>query len=224
MATLESVSATTPDFFSSMTPNLFSVAFLAVLFYASFVDIRERIIPNRAVVAGIALWCTSLLAQVVGVIEGSFFAHESSSAVVLFLIGATSLSAMNASSGSPCELTDACSSNLIESILSTATSSIIGAFAVSAFAFGCSLAVSYFRGGEPLGAGDMKLLLPIGLFAGFEGGIAALCVACVASLLYCAARFAVGRPAHDFPFAPFLAIGFLVVSGIVPIFSGGAPL
>lgn len=54
VATLESVSATTPDFFSSMTPNLLSVAFLAVLFYASFIDIRERIIPNRVVVAGIA--------------------------------------------------------------------------------------------------------------------------------------------------------------------------
>lgn len=99
-----------------------------------------------------------------------------------------------------------------------------GAFAVSAFALGCSLAVSCFRGGEPLGAGDVKLLFPIGLFAGFEGGIAALGVACVASLLYCAARLAVGSPVRDFPFAPFLAIGFLAVSGIVPIFLGGAPL
>ena len=75
-----------------------------------------------------------------------------------------------------------------------------------------------------LGAGDVKLLFPIGLFAGFEGGIAVLCVACVASLLYCVARFAVGCPVRDFPFAPFLAIGFLAVSGIVPIFLGGAPL
>lgn len=126
--------------------------------------------------------------------------------------------------GKSCELADACSSNLIESILSTATSSVIGAFGVSAFALGCSLAVSCFRDGEPFGAGDVKLLFPIGLFAGFEGGIAALCVACVASLLYCAARLAVGRPVRDFPFAPFLAIGFLAVSGIVPIFLGGAPL
>ena len=162
MATLESVSATTPDFFSSMTSNLFSVAFLAVLFYASFVDIRERIIPNRAVVAGIALWCISLLAQVVGVIEGSFFVHEPSSAVGLVFNGATSSSAMNASPGSSCELADACSSNLIESILPTATSSVIGAFGVSAFALGCSLAVSCFRGGEPLGAGDVKLLFSKG--------------------------------------------------------------
>lgn len=224
MAALESVSATTLDFFSSVTSNLFSVAFLAVLFYASFVDIRERIIPNRAVVAGIALWCVSLLAQVVGVIEGSFFVHEPSSAVGLVFNGATSLSAMNTSPGSSCGLADACSSNLIESILSTATSSVIGAFGVSTFALGCSLAVLCFRGGEPLGVGDVKLLFPIGLFAGFEGGIAALCVACVASLLYCVARLAVGRPVRDFPFAPFLAIGFLAVSGIVPIFSGGAPL
>ena len=113
MATLESISATTPDFFSSMTPNLFSVAFLAVLFYASFIDIRERIIPNRVVVVGIALWCISLLAQVVGVIEGSLFVYEPSSAVGLVFNGATSSSAMNASPGSPFELADACSSNLI---------------------------------------------------------------------------------------------------------------
>ena len=175
-------------------------------------------------VAGIALWCASLLAQVVGVIERSLFVHEPSGAVGLVFNGATSLSAMNASPGSPFELADACSSNLIESILSTATSSVIGAFAVSAFALGCSLAVSCFRGGEPLGAGDVKLLFPIGLFAGFEGGIAVLGVACVASLLYCVARLAVGCPVRDFPFAPFLAIGFLAVSGIVPIFLGGAPL
>lgn len=154
-----------------MTPNLFSVAFLAVLFYAGFVDIRERIIPNRVVVAGIALWCISLLAQVVGVIEGPFFVHEPSGAVGLVFNGATSSSAMNASPGSPFELADACSSNLIESILPTATSSVIGAFVVSAFALGCSLAVSCFRGGEPLGAGDVKLLFPIGLFAGFEGAL-----------------------------------------------------
>ena len=120
MATLESVLATTPDLFSSMTPNLFSVAFLAVLFYASFVDIRERIISNRVVVAGIALWCVSLLAQVVGVIEGSLFVHEPSSAVGLVFNGATTSSAMNASPGSPCELADACSSNLIVSCCSMA--------------------------------------------------------------------------------------------------------
>ena len=200
MATLESVSATTPDFFSSMTPNLLSAAFLAVLFYASFIDIRERIIPNRAVVAGIALWCISLLAQVVGVIEGSFFVHEPSSAVGLVFNGATSSSAMNASPGSSCELADACSSNLIESILSTAASSVMGAFAVSAFALGCSLAVSCFRGGEPLGAGDVKLLFPIGLFAGFEGGhCGALRRVCrIASVLCGSTR---GRlPGARFPF------------------------
>ncbi|WP_367113801.1 hypothetical protein [uncultured Slackia sp.] len=118
----------------------------------------------------------------------------------------------------------ASSSNLVESILSTAASNVMGAFGVSLFALACSLAISFFRGGESLGAGDVKLLFPIGLFAGFEGGIVALGVACVASLLYCLARFAAGRPARDFPFAPFLAIGFLAVSGIVPLFLGGAPL
>ena len=224
MATLEGVSATAPDFFSSMTPNLFSVAFLAVLFYASFVDIRERIIPNRVVVVGIALWCISLLVQVVGVIEGPLFVYEPSSAVGLVFNGATSSSAMNASPGSSFELANACSSNLVESIFSTAASSVIGAFGVSLFALACSLAISFFRGGESLGAGDVKLLFPIGLFAGFEGGIVALGVACVASLLYCLTRFVAGRPARDFPFAPFLAIGFFAVSGIVPLFLGGTPL
>ena len=224
MATLESASVTTHGFSSVMAPDFFSAAFLVVLLCASFIDIRERIIPNRVVVAGIALWCVSLLVQVVGAIQGPFFVQGSSCAVGPVFGGATFSFTANASPGSPSELAGVSSSNLVESILSTVVSSVIGAFGVSLFALVCSLAISFFCGGESLGAGDMKLLFPIGLFAGFEGGIAALGVACVASLLYCLARFAVGRPARDFPFAPFLAIGFLAVSGIVPLFLGGAPL
>ena len=224
MAPLESTSFTTHGLSSAMAPDLFSVAFLVVLLCASFIDIRERIIPNRIVVAGIALWCISLLVQVVGAIQGPFFVQEPSCAVGAIFGGATFSFPANDSPGSPSELAGASSSNLVESILSTAASNVIGAFGVSLFALACSLAISFFHGGESLGAGDVKLLLPIGLFAGFEGGIVALGVACVASLLYCVARFAVGRPARDFPFAPFLAIGFLAVSGIVPRFLGGAPL
>lgn len=218
MAALKGVSVTTHGLFFAMASNFFSAAFLVVLLCASFIDIRERIIPNRVVVAGIALWCVSLLVQVVGAIQGP------SCAVGPVFGEATSLFATNASPGSPSELAGASSSNLVESILSTAASNVIGAFGVSLFAIACSLAISFFRGGESLGAGDVKLLFPIGLFAGFEGGIVALGVACVASILYCLARFAAGRPARDLPFAPFLAIGFLVVSGIVPLFLGGAPL
>lgn len=218
MAALKGVSVTTHDLFFAIASNFFSVAFLVVLLCASFIDIRERIIPNRVVLAGIALWCVSLLVQAVGAIQGP------SCAVGPVFGGATSLFATNASPGSPSELAGASSSNLVELILSTAASNVIGAFGVSLFALACSLAISFFRGCESLGAGDVKLLFPIGLFAGFEGGIVALGVACVASLLYCLARFAAGRPARDFPFAPFLAIGFLVVSGIVPLFLGGAPL
>lgn len=218
MAALKGVSVTTHGLFFAMASNFFSAAFLVVLLCASFIDIRERIIPNRVVVAGIALWCVSLLVQVVGAIQGP------SCAVGPVFGEATSLFATNASPGSPSELAGASSSNLVESILSTAASNVIGAFGVSLFALACSLAISFFRGGESLGAGDVKLLFPIGLFAGFEGGIVALGVACVASILYCLARFAADRPARDFPFAPFLAIGFLAVSGIVPLFLGGAPL
>lgn len=218
MAALKGVSVTTHDLFFAIASNFFSAAFLVVLLCASFIDIRERIIPNRVVLAGIALWCVSLLVQAVGAIQGP------SCAVGPVFGGATSLFATNASPGSPSELAGASSSNLVELILSTAASNVIGAFGVSLFALACSLAISFFRGCESLGAGDVKLLFPIGLFAGFEGGIVALGVACVASLLYCLARFAAGRPARDFPFAPFLAIGFLVVSGIVPLLLGGAPL
>lgn len=224
MAPLESTSFTTHGLSSVMAPDIFSVAFLVVLLCASFIDIRERIIPNRIVVVGIALWCVSFLVQVVGAIQGPFFVQEPSCAVGPVFGGATSLFATNVLSGGLSELAGASSSNLVESILSAAASSAIGAFGVSLFALACSLAISFFRGGESLGSGDVKLLFPIGLFAGFEGGIVALGVACVASLLYCVARFAVGRPARDFPFAPFLAIGFFAVSGIVPLFLGGAPL
>lgn len=224
MAPLESTSFTTHSLSSVMAPDLFSVAFLVVLLCASFIDIRERIIPNRVVLAGIALWCVSLLVQAVGAIQGPFFVQEPSCAVGPVFGGVTSSFATNVLLGGLSELAGASSSNLVESILFTAASNVIGAFGVSLFALACSLAISFFRGGESLGAGDVKLLFPIGLFAGFEGGIVALGVACVASLLYCVARFAVGRPAHDFPFAPFLTIGFLAVSGIVPLFMGGAPL
>ena len=224
VASLESTSVTTHGLSSVMASDLFSAAFLVVLLCASFIDIRDRIIPNRVVVAGIALWCVSLLVQVVGAIQGPSFVQEPSCAVGPVFGGATFSFTTNASPGSLSELAGAFSSNLVESILSTAASSVIGAFGVSLFALACSLAISFFRGGESLGAGDVKLLFPIGLFAGFEGGIVALGVACVASLLYCLARLAAGRPARDFPFAPFLAIGFLAVSGIVPLFLGGAPL
>ena len=224
MAPLESTSFTTHGLSSVVAPDLFSVAFLVVLLCASFIDIRERIIPNRIVVAGIALWCVSFLVQVVGAIQGPLFVQESSYAVGPVFGGATFSFTTNASPGSASELAGASSSNLVESILFTAASNVIGAFGVSLFALACSLAISFFHGGESLGAGDVKLLFPIGLFAGFEGGIVALGVACVASLLYCLARFAAGRPARDFPFAPFLAIGFLAASGIMPLFLGGVLL
>ena len=224
VAPLESTSFTTHGLSSAMAPDLFSVAFLVVLLCASFIDIRERIIPNRIVVTGIALWCVSFLVQVVGAIQGPFFVQGPSCAVGPAFGGVAFSFTANVLSGSLSELAGASFSSFVESILSTAASNVIGAFGVSLFALACSLAISFFRGGESLGAGDVKLLFPIGLFAGFEGGIVALGVACVASILYCLARFAAGRPARDFPFAPFLTIGFLAVSGIVPLFLGGAPL
>ena len=224
MAPLESTSFTTHGLSSVVAPDLFSVAFLVVLLCASFIDIRERIIPNRIVVAGIALWCVSFLVQVVGAIQGPFFVQEPSCMVGPVFGGATFSFTTNASPGSPSELAGTSSSNLVESILSTAASNVIGAFGASLFALACSLAISFFHGGESLGAGDVKLLFPIGLFTGFEGGIVALGVACIASLLYCLTRFVAGRPARDFPFAPFLTIGFFAVSGIVPLFLGGTPL
>ena len=224
MAPLESTSFTTHGLSSVVAPDLFSVAFLVVLLCASFIDIRERIIPNRIVVAGIALWCVSFLVQIVGAIQGPFFVQEPSCVVGPVFGGATFSFTTNASPGSPSELAGTSSSNLVESILSTAASNVIGAFGASLFALACSLAISFFHGGESLGAGDVKLLFPIGLFTGFEGGIVALGVACIASLLYCLTRFVAGRPARDFPFAPFLTIGFFAVSGIVPLFLGGTPL
>ena len=224
VAPLESTSFTTHGLSSVVAPDLFSVAFLVVLLCASFIDIRERIIPNRIVVAGIALWCVSFLVQVVGAIQGPFFVQEPSCMVGPVFGGATFSFTTNASPGSPSELAGTSSSNLVESILSTAASNVIGAFGASLFALACSLAISFFHGGESLGAGDVKLLFPIGLFTGFEGGIVALGVACIASLLYCLTRFVAGRPARDFPFAPFLTIGFFAVSGIVPLFLGGTPL
>lgn len=75
---------------------------------------------------------------------------------------------------------------------------------------------------ESFGGGDIKLMVVIGLFLGWERGLVCLLVACVLSLGYMLAtrrrRVSVGEGgptadpflARTMPFAPFLAIGTLV--------------
>ena len=85
---------------------------------------------------------------------------------------------------------------------------VIGGVALAGMALACSLALDRIAGGESLGGGDVKLLFPIGLFAGLLGGVAALGIACVLALAYCAVRAVAKHPVNSFPFVPFLSAGF----------------
>lgn len=139
------------------------LAFLGVLAWASVVDVRRRIIPNAAVVVGIAAWCASVALSVP-------FAGAS------FVVGR-----------------------------------VVQAFLVSGFALACSLVLDRFAGAGSLGGGDVKLLFPMGLFAGVEAGFAVLGLACLLALAWCALRFSAKSPVSTFPFAPFLSCAFVLI-------------
>ncbi len=84
-----------------------------------------------------------------------------------------------------------------------------------------------------MGGGDIKLFAVVGLFVGLEGGIIALIVACVASLIFVPtlsrARWgAVGMVTEedseqpllkDMPFAPSIVIGVGVAMLLAPLWS-----
>ena len=85
---------------------------------------------------------------------------------------------------------------------------------VSLFALLCAALLAKMGKGQTLGMGDVKLLFPMGLFLGFEGGLAALGFACVLSLAYCGLRAVVRSPVLNFPFAPFLNAAFVAVFAV----------
>lgn len=75
------------------------------------------------------------------------------------------------------------------------------------------------KSGAPgLGGGDVKLLFVLGTYLGWWRSMLALCIACVAGLVYCVVRRKRGLQesgrlgAEGFPLAPFLSLGCVIVA------------
>lgn len=76
-----------------------------------------------------------------------------------------------------------------------------------------TVAFEALSGRAAMGGGDIKLLAVVGLFLGWERGLACLFAACVVSIAVSFVRRLAGSPdAGTFPFAPAILVGVAAVS------------
>lgn len=172
--------------------------FLVLLTWASAIDLRERRIPNKLVIAMAALWLAVrvLLAVMVAACSAGAFgsgvqAGNAPSAVAFATMGIF-----------PFGLT------LIDGL--------VGALVLGGGSLAVSLSFEHFAQRPSMGGGDIKLLAVIGLFLGWERGLWCLFAACLVVL----AMQAISRVREDgkrigsqtFPFAPAILVGVVIAS------------
>ena len=152
-----------------MLPDVLGVvqmaAFWISLAWVSLTDLRQRIIPNEALIVALAmrlLCCVARNAVQLPIVVGAGFAVSLPPLLVAI--------------------------------------------------------VTRHRGSAPgLGGGDVKLLFVIGTYLGWWRSMLALCIACVAGVIYCVAQRKRGLQesgrfgAEGFPLAPFLSLGCAIV-------------
>lgn len=174
------------------------VLFLVLLTWASAIDLRERRIPNKLVIAMAALWLAVrvLLAVMVAACSAGAFgsgvqAGNAPSAVAFATMGIF-----------PFGLT------LIDGL--------VGALVLGGGSLAVSLSFEHFAQRPSMGGGDIKLLAVIGLFLGWERGLWCLFAACLVVLV----MQVVSRVREDgkgigfqtFPFAPAILVGAVIAS------------
>ena len=172
--------------------------FLVLLTWASAIDLRERRIPNKLVIAMAALWLAVrvlLAVMVVACSAGAFGsgvqAGNAPSAVAFATMGIF-----------PFGLT------LIDGL--------VGALVLGGGSLAVSLSFEHFAQRPSMGGGDIKLLAVIGLFLGWERGLWCLFAACLVVLV----MQVVSRVREDgkgigfqtFPFAPAILVGAVIAS------------
>lgn len=174
------------------------VLFLVLLAWASAIDLRERRIPNKLVVAMAALWLGArvLLAVMavacsvgafgLGVQEGDAASAASVATMGIFPFGLT--------------LTDG----------------FVGALVLGGGSLVVSLAFEHFAQRPSMGGGDIKLLAAVGLFLGWERGLRCLFAACLVVLaMQAISRVREGGKGigfQTFPFAPAILVGVAIAS------------
>ena len=172
--------------------------FLVLLVWASAIDLRERRIPNKLVIAMAALWLAVrvLLAVMVAACSAGAFgsgvqAGDAASAASVATMGIF-----------PFDLT------LIDGL--------VGALALGGGSLAVSLAFEGLAQRPSMGGGDIKLLAVVGLFLGWERGLWCLFAACLVVLvIQVVSRVREGGKGigfQTFPFAPAILVGAVIAS------------
>ena len=172
--------------------------FLVLLVWASAIDLRERRIPNKLVIAMAALWLAVrvLLAVMVAACSAGAFglgvqAGNAASVASVVTMGAF-----------PFGLT------LIDGL--------VGALVLGGGSLAISLSFEHFAQRPSMGGGDIKLLAVVGLFLGWERGLWCLFAACLVVLvMQVVSRFREGGKgigSQTFPFAPAILVGAVIAS------------
>ena len=172
--------------------------FLVLLVWASAIDLRERRIPNKLVIAMAALWLAVrvLLAVMVAACSAGAFGSGVQAG------NAASVASVVAMGIFPFDLT------LIDGL--------VGALVLGGGSLAVSLSFEHFAQRPSMGGGDIKLLAVIGLFLGWERGLWCLFAACLVVLVI----QVVSRVREDgkgigfqtFPFAPAILVGAVIAS------------
>ena len=172
--------------------------FLELLTWASAIDLRERRIPNKLVIAMVALWLAVrvLLAVMVGACCAAGFGSGAQIGDAAVVASATMMRMI------PFGL--------------TLGDGLVGAFVLGGGSLAVSIAFEHLAKRPSMGGGDIKLLAVVGLFLGWERGLWCLFAACLIVLvMQVVSRVREGGKgigSQTFPFAPAILVGVVIAS------------
>lgn len=172
--------------------------FLVLLVWASAIDLRERRIPNKLVVAMATLWLAARVLLAVMAVACSVGAFG----VDAQMGNAASAASVAAMRVSPFGL--------------TLGDGLVGTLVLGGGSLAVSIAFEGLAQRPSMGGGDIKLLAVVGLFLGWERGLWCLFAACLVVLvMQVVSRFREGGKgigSQTFPFAPAILVGAVIAS------------
>ena len=172
--------------------------FLVLLTWASAIDLRERRIPNKLVVAMAALWLAARVLLAVMEVACSVGAFGSG----VQMGNAASVASVVTMGIFPFGL--------------TLGDGLAGALVLGGGSLAVSIAFERLAQRPSMGGGDIKLLAVVGLFLGWERGLWCLFAACLVVLvMQVVSRVREGGKeigSQTFPFAPAILVGVVIAS------------